>query len=262
MNVKQMMGGTVVQTFFLAAFVSVFATSAQADIAVGFNSGLGDLTNNFWNSRGKAAEFTWQSGGHVRYDPSGASRDNCIYDPKPGHDATQSLYVFGGGSSKEVYAVDFLLDDGKEGVGLLARVLGTSTGTNGYGVKFGTDPGSRVLNLYRVTTTDFGGATTLLTNRTLTGSSLLATQIWYRMELTVKNGNGGVALSAAVINRTNNLVAGSILTYTDNTVSNIVSGGRTGFRVETANPSTFVEIDNFSAVVVPDPPGGTLVAIR
>jgi hypothetical protein len=82
------------------------------------------------------------------------------------------------------------------------------------------------------------------------------------MELTVKNGSGGVMLSAAVINRTSNLVLGSTLVYTDNMVNRIVSGGRAGFRVTTADPSTFVEIDNFSAVVIPDPPRGTLVSVR
>jgi hypothetical protein len=80
MNVQQMMGSTVVRTFFVAALVSGFTVSARADIVVGFGNGESDFTGNFYVSRGTASQFAWQSGGWMRFSVASTAHASADHD--------------------------------------------------------------------------------------------------------------------------------------------------------------------------------------
>jgi hypothetical protein len=168
--------------------------------------------------------------------------------------------MIGGGTQKEVYSIDFLVGDERESAGISARIQGTTlAGTGGYGVWLNLVADTKKFDLYRLTSVHAGAS---LVSATLE-PNLIVAGVWYTLSLTLQNVGGNVVIASSIKNRATGAAVGGTITFTDSDAGRVTSAGRVGLRVQTSSYSlTYADFDNFSAVIIPDPPRGTLVSVR
>lgn len=260
MNLRLRMGGVVAWLAFVAWIGNSGAPSARADFIVGFDA-AGDYAASFNQSRNPSSNLMWRAEGFMRMDPTNSTRLTAFYDTFTPHDNNAPYNTIGGGSQQEVYSLAFRVGHENESVGIAARIQGTGVGTNGYGAWINTDGGDKVLRLYRTVSSDSISTGTQLGTVSLEPNRIVA-DTWYVIELGVRNlSDGNVSLGARIADRATGSTVGPAIAYTDTAANRVAAGGRLYLTLQTSSSSSSY-IDDFKAVVVPDPPPGTVMTVQ
>jgi hypothetical protein len=208
-------------------------------------AGAAEYDGNFRELSDAGQVGTDGGNGQIRYN--GATSGAALYDTTPS-DGAASVSLFGGGTSKEVYSLDFrAVNDG--GAGIYARVPNSSVG--GYHLSLLVQNGNEQLVIWKNPSVTSPGSTDVSLAAT-PAADFASVDNWYTLVFTLQTNAAGtqVALDGKVFPQgTTGGAALADFSAVDSS-SPFLAAGQTGFRLfDGGGPGSEVEMDNFGADV-------------